>query len=1453
MDVAPIKTACDSKPPHFIELDKLGKDREKSEWYDEDKEHKSKDSEDCLQSQIQREAIDQDAKQIETQLQLNLKQQQAHYAHQRRIFENLRKQSYLSSNGIIPTNSSTQYQSSSSRKSSYAAIPNINFQHESLPPDSQACPKAYENHSLSEDEWSLNEVDTIAKKLFNCNHEQAHAEAQCTFVSKDDQRWSQKDPTAPLKEMHHQEASNNALHRQSKLLHRLQLENNRFYHEMKSLQEQNESLKERCEIREDEVVRLREQMNEFESQFQPTLVDEKTVAQTRQKTKAMQRTITAAQAEIFDLQAALQEAGDSQSQLKSDCQLMISDLEQQVRRWKRTTKQLRRHELCSNQEIEKYKKTVLSLERKLIDTERQVKKKECETARFAAITEKKTAHCKAVEMSATDCVIRLEDKIETLQEAHEHECKKRKEMETACCNLQLRMEHLQAEYALRLEKQRELEQQIVDFQENLMKCEQTSQDQLEKMAFQLEECDSRRNGDAATINGLREEYESLENRLRESQVKAKELKSHLMNEAHVVKRHAEALGAYMKRVLDSKDNLDLLALISQEDLDQSSCKLQMAELLFVQDAMSILQTETINLVREFQRTKHMSRQQGNNLSLAIDRVSELEQLQAQEAVMMKDLRDQCKVAEEARAIVTQEKLDILEWSGKCCKRKEETESELTMCKQLLNGLRKTIHDALKTENFRIDLDVEHDELLVQACHSFENEIAALVAIKDHWRGKYEKCLNDVKDKQAQNQSLNEIISEKTEEFQKSVCEVERVYSEKLHVQQLQFEKQCLKLANDHAVLESKFRGESVRVVEKEGDIAKLQQMVDGMENDRSVFTSILHLFVLVVQPLVLQVGDLQAQKRYLLRENAEYAKQHEQIECIGNVLREMLPAVVQDDEKVCERPGRRVFRHVVSTVLAINRFRIFADHRQSTYGLAAPFMKTKRYTLATAAHLIVIKVLPPRQTLSESAIRLLLDRFQNLNITLKLGEVVDASRVMSANLPVFLGNLIYNVMMVIDPTLDRLFVASDNGKARCKRVADQYNDLSTVALIRKRILALGQRVADLLHQRNLLQQENGELQSQLNEQTNSLKEMHVLSERCDDLQHEMAALRSQTDSELQKAQKEHNANDQERQLQESNLVAAQAKIEALLCQVFRLQGQIEQVEAEKSTLQCVLDQLQSKSIEEESKANYLSSLSRRLEEEVRSLKQAIKSAHELYQKASLQLEQEVLEKAKLHTMVNLLRQKEENETQKFREERLQKLEKTLRSGLKEEKSCIETMVRQNEETAYGANSTLSTNKPTEQSSFAQNIDTVVSKNVAPSSRQHTCENSVSDKNGKNDDLFRLPSSPFNHSTSFYFSKDWQRSNVPRAPKDANSGSSRIYKFQTDTIDLNNLVTMNSLTKSNESNSNEQSRKRVETEKVNATVYDYINRMDDKLSKVYGIPPSTKVRRSQLVKNPIWDT
>ncbi|RLN51561.1 hypothetical protein BBJ29_001235 [Phytophthora kernoviae] len=280
------------------------------------------------------------------------------------------------------------------------------------------------------------------------------------------------------------------------------------------------------------------------------------------KLKVVQKRLATAQSENHGIQTALREARDAYDQLQADSQAKISDLAVEVKRWKRSTKQLRQEETHTGEEVEIYKNTIAALEEdvakrrsRLKEAKREITDAKHDIAELSTLIAEKTTQCESIETSAAACVERMGVGMEELQKSHAQECEKRKKAEISCSTQQVQLERQQAENAMLLDRQNELERQLTLFQEHWKERKQAHQEQLRRHSAQLEEYVTRHKKDASTIGHMREEHEVLEAKLAEAKATASKLKTEVAEEARAVQTQVEALRnvkKYGERFLSSK-------------------------------------------------------------------------------------------------------------------------------------------------------------------------------------------------------------------------------------------------------------------------------------------------------------------------------------------------------------------------------------------------------------------------------------------------------------------------------------------------------------------------------------------------------------------------------------------------------------------------------------------------------------------------------------------------------------------------------------------------------------------------------------------------------------------------------------------------------------------------------------------------------------------------------------
>ncbi|RLN89950.1 hypothetical protein BBJ28_00026421, partial [Nothophytophthora sp. Chile5] len=551
-----------ASPGSMLSLDDLSQEEQR-----EDEAETNEEEEELPlkpHSHSRRSEADRDTKRMETKLQRNLRQQQAHYVRQRKLFEDLRanhttspsvcSSSSASSSGsggagdVSQTRSKAGKLQSPLQQESMAGIGSLTRQQtrrgrDQLPRQRPAPTEDDEDDRNAQD--VLRRIKEKARAEFHRSQlPRRRSPTACAAKS-----GLAKAPPEFLEEMQQQEASNDALRRQLELLRRLQVENNRFRQETRALRERNDALKERDELREREVKRLREEIGDLDARVQRDQLSLATASQTAHKLKTTQKRLAAAQTEARELQATLQEAREARDQLQTDSQAELTDLALEVKRWKRSAKQLRQQESRANDEIAVYKKTIATLEAEASQWKTQLKEAKREVVQLAGRVAENASQFEAVETSAAQCVERMEASLESVQQAHALEREKRKKAESSRGSLQTQMERQQADNALLLSKQDDLERQLVLFQERWLERKRAHKEQLQGYTAQLEEHVTKRKSDAATIGCLREEFEAMEQRLAETEAAARDVKAQVAEEVRTTQREVEALRNYVETAL----------------------------------------------------------------------------------------------------------------------------------------------------------------------------------------------------------------------------------------------------------------------------------------------------------------------------------------------------------------------------------------------------------------------------------------------------------------------------------------------------------------------------------------------------------------------------------------------------------------------------------------------------------------------------------------------------------------------------------------------------------------------------------------------------------------------------------------------------------------------------------------------------------------------------------------
>lgn len=1126
---------------------------------------------------------------------------------------------------------------------------------------------------------------------------------------------------------------------------------------------------------------------------------------------------------------------------------------------------------------------------------------------------------------------------------------------------------------------------------------------------QVRELLAKHKQDQNAIDRLRDECESAQQQQETERAAALDAKKRVGAEIRKVRREIEGLRGYIESSLqsdsndssrgsavaaraaaalsdgansDAGDDLDAERSSSVAKASRPNHQTPPPELQFLQGATSALRTEAMSFVHEYQRARHALTQQAKQLGAALERVTELERLRSEDATKIKDLREQRALSEQARDIASKEKLEVLKWSQQMCEKSEALEEELDKCGRFVQSVLQRLRhrresnersegedgDAEgargKTRRRRSDKSARGSAsphpFVSQHFAPLESEVELLLSTQQTLQQELEQASHERSETASELQALRRDLESKAEESERMLAEVEALHSENAREQKLRFEAAMSELERDKHELARLLRAANAEVESAASDRARLETLVAGLEADLPVLATILHLFVLVVQPLVLQVSELLAQKRFLLRENAEYAQSQEQVECIAQVLKELVPMDVGlQPLGRSERQLHRRFRRVVVAVFALNRFqrcsalqqqqlgdssRVLVDDADDvtsddgrilysgSFGVCTSLKPPRKRRAGSSESRVsmsssslqrnppptAIRVLAPRANVS---LRTLLERLRSGGITEKAADVIAMGG--PAEAASHLGSLLVQVLAAIDPSAKESLLDNTSGVFHCQALLERRHrrrhhksesdlellqagsELSTVDVIRKRILALGKRVEDLHYQRNALQKDNYELQFQLEQQATRLQQMEHLVEKTSELESELQELRAQNQRDHEAAQqeigkkvRELESKEREARAAQEELAQADVQIERLQSEVARFQEQLEALDTEKQELHTEVTELKLASVEEEEKAEVARAGAKKQEEEVRNLKQAARKAHELYQKVTWQLEQEVGERAKLQASADLLKRQKENLETELRGAKLRDVEKSFELDASKHHAAAslqrKKQQQQQHRVRFAATEHQDDESPhasPESSSFDSSggdrkgtPELVLEEDaclyhrfVKPSNTAARAAardpDSSSDQEKEREEesssthpsSFRLELPPRSSSDAHNkFLDEWRRLQLASAFDDGDESSSRPQHQSiqpthpaSDPMDLGGSRPQHSITTTSaaagatsrqiaRATEIQSNRRRIEIDKVNSAVHDYMDRIDEKLQQMYGIPPSSaSSSRSQV--------
>ncbi|TYZ62964.1 hypothetical protein PybrP1_008102 [[Pythium] brassicae (nom. inval.)] len=1208
---------------------------------------------------------------------------------------------------------------------------------------------------------------------------------------------------------------------------------------------------------------------------------------------------------------------------------------------------------------------------------------------------------KKLEAQRSSLQAELETQRSSLQaELETQHCAFQAELETLRGSLDARIEKLDADGKRKQQQIDACERRVAQLQQRLKDKKAALLEQHERYDEHVNELLAKQRQDYKALASLRDECESAEQRHEAERAVALEAKARVGDELRRLRKEAEGLRSYLENSLqndssgrhaasaaanaaaevgsdkESGGGSDAENEAPRTRTSRSERHQALPELQFLQGAVSALRTEAMGFVHAFQRVRHTALQQAKKLAALQTSAEELERLRSEDAAKIADLREQRAVAEQARDITSKEKLEVLRWSQQTCEKNEALEEELCKCEHFVQSLLQRLRRRRRERRGGASEDGEEggegdadsgrpasrrrksgksergppalrDESVSRHFVTLESEVQLVLSAHQSAQQELEQAALERSERASAAQALQQELEAKAQEAERVLAEVETLHAESVREQKKRFDAVASELESEKRELAGELHAANTQRDAALADRARLEAVVARLEADLPVLATVLRLFVLVVQPLVLQVSELQAQKRFLLHENAEYAQSQYQVECIGQVLQELVPMDAGRRLGRSERQRHQRFRRVVIAVFALNRFQRCGALQQlqhpvvgsgetneagdsdaperfdasgGSFGtctsLKAPRKRGSRASgrsdrRASASSSLqrnppptAIKVLAPRSTLAALNLRLVIERLRNGGVAETVADVLALGG--PAESAPFLGSVLVQVLAAIDPSATEALLDNTSGAFHCQALLERRrggsrrrlpaagegdaenseSERSAVGRIRQRVLALGKRVEDLHFQRNALQADNYELQTQLEQQAARLQQTEQLLHQTAELQGEVEGLRAQSrrdhetaQQRLELKQRELEAQASETRATQQELRQARVQVESLQIEVASYQEKLRALDTEKQVLHANVAALKLASAEEEEKAEAAKAGASKQEEEVRHLKQAARKAHELYQKANWQLEHEVGERTSLQASVELLTRQKESLERELHDAKLRDVEQSFASDGGSEPAPLRKKAqsrvrfaasdpREDERLhassegsslwSSGDSRKLSPELPLDDACLYHQYTTPSERDSGGATRH---ERERDDRDGEerrartvNDALsgvsapnFRLELSPRSSSdANSKFLDEWRRLQLAAAFDDRdNSDAMRSQHQIDDGAELRGHPLRSTRTEAKAASLQvaraaeiQNNRRRIEVDRVNSAVHDYMDRIDEKLQQMYGIPPSS---------------
>ncbi|KDO30412.1 hypothetical protein SPRG_19635 [Saprolegnia parasitica CBS 223.65] len=996
-----------------------------------------------------------------------------------------------------------------------------------------------------------------------------------------------------LAESHH-EALNDNLRKQLELIRRLEHDNSRLRAEAASLRSQVALLDERAKVKDLDSAR---RANEFEhaSELASSLQRERDdLAQRNTQLKGL---LTKAARVKESLEAELRSSLEAQRALHEQVHKLEYDVQQAVLR-----EQSSQHQ---SQTAESHQIRLHAAIQTLQD----------ELAHAQTSLAHKTEQCTSIQASANACVAQVEASLQAAQESLAKEQEKRRQWESACHTVEDQLETLTARdhtQKVALETLRELRERNAMLEEKVPYYHQLELDNKD-MHGRL-------------LHAQRDREEQERNMV--------QLKQGIWQTTNVLKKEIEAMRLYLLSIENDADGLG----VDDVDVAVASWHECPSEIQHLRTMLSHFKHDLVHV------SKQLIAGRENERALS-DQCSALSQKLGACKADMKDLsreverqKEACAVAESARDLSIREKRDLLLWSRATCQKTERMASEVEQweqftLQQIHRMQRLPWQDASSTTptldlqyktyaDLRQSWEASLQTLLQEAhqCHVKANQ-------ETHRANKeVKKKLEAVRKLDLTETEMQRKLHEKDVEMQ--ACQLRHTNS----MQSLQEQHACLLRENDGQItaLTRQFTEATERWTHAEASRHHLEQQLSQLEADAPVYLSIAHLFIVSVRPMVLQIAELQMQKRILSHHMRLLENQHKEIEAIASLFQSTTPV----------RSLLVRFRAAALAVFACNRFRQTASH---SYG------RNEALGMVFPQQIGVVKLLAlPSETQLRAGVKRLHANTAFADKVATLSQCGLTKRYQHhtsyGQSPV--GEALLEAMHTLDPSGVQVVqnVLQGHASFLCDLRPVRHAATHTVAIdvhrIRREVLEWMKKVEQLQFQRNALQKENYALQNAVQDKEYQLKELEVLNANTAELKQKLAMYQTHDGHSI--TVREFELCVQECKQAEHQVTLLESTIAESKLVIKDLEAQLNATTDRSKTLEEQLNNARHALLEEEDTVLNLKSVIARYEKELKKLQVAAQSVHTQFQQRCSEAEVDKVELNALAAMLHETQRKNES-------------------------------------------------------------------------------------------------------------------------------------------------------------------------------------------------------------------